>query len=99
MLEGGRRPPPTASPTQRAAVGKEEQGSGRGFPREGETELSGLCGDVPAGTPVNAHVPAGRVERSEPSFDPFRSAFPSRRVGNETACEHARKPYGLSKTL
>ena len=36
---------PRASPAKRVAWGEEEQGSGRSFARQGETEQSGLCDD------------------------------------------------------
>ena len=44
---GRRRRPPTQSPAQRVCVGEEEQGSGRSFRRQAETETSGLCDDEP----------------------------------------------------
>ena len=37
---------PRASPAQRVAWGKEEQGSGRSFCRKAKTKSSGLCDDA-----------------------------------------------------
>ena len=45
---GRRRRPPTQSPTEWVCVGEEEQGSGRSFRRQAETETSGLCDDEAA---------------------------------------------------
>ena len=48
VYTGRRRRPPTQSPTKWVCVGEEEQGSGRSFRREAETETSGLCDDEAA---------------------------------------------------